>query len=99
MPRQLVFKRELRQMQVSKMAHEFLTYFKGGRHNEPFYRTLDRLINTYKSSELHEWIKKCDNQAVLMRHYKQTMEEYEIELAELERELMESRQGQMIFQL
>lgn len=95
MPRQLVFKRDLRQMQVSKDAHEFLTYYKGGRHGEPFYRTLDRFINQYKNSEIEEWIAKCDNQAKVMKHYREVIDELEIELAELERE----SKGQMIFQL
>jgi hypothetical protein len=99
MPRQLVFKRDLRQMQVSKDAHEFLTYYKGGRHGEPFYRTLDRFINQYKNSDIQEWIAKCDNQAKVMKSYKDARDELEIEVAELERELQEARQGQMVFQL
>ena len=55
MGRNLEFNRDLRTMQISRYAHEFLTRYKyRGSEIEPFYRTLDRLISEYKNSEIYE---------------------------------------------
>jgi hypothetical protein len=73
MGRKLEFNRDLRIMQVSRFAHDFLSNYKSkGEYTEPFYRTLDRLIGDYKSRDtfqLHETIRGLQhaNQEYLRR--------------------------------
>lgn len=52
MPRKLEYnKGRLYQAQISEFAYRFLIRFSEGRIREPKYRTIDRLINSFRKTE------------------------------------------------